>query len=273
MPEVAVGAGMSAAGHGFQTGGPAILDGEPVDTVLLEQTSGYTDGALGPDKSLGTLTLWISRRDHLLRQIRQEWRQKGGQSVTTETYTDVKTNPVLPLSTFVFTPPANSLVMDSVASLIPPHNVIGLKLHLGDSAPAAAFSRADTSGKPVKLSDYQGKVVLMDFWATWCGLCLAQMPATVAAYRKYHGQGLEIIGYALEQARNAGKMPAFAKRHGMAWREVWDKDASIASACGPNSGGIPFVIVLGRDGKIAALGNPGDDLDVSAAVKAALAKP
>lgn len=275
MPEVAVGVDFMPAGggYGFQLGGPATLNGEPTDMVVLERTSNYLGGI--PDESRGTLTLWISQNDHLLRQVREEQRREDGTTVMTETYTDVKADPDLPPSTFAFTPPANGIAVGTVAALLPPpvaRPVIGPLLHVGGVPPAAVFRASDTDGKPVTLADYRGKVVLLDFWATWCAPCLDQIPSTVSAYQKYHGQGLEIVGYALEQPKDRSKLPLFVRSRNMAWREVWDKDAALANACGPTNG-IPFAIVVGRDGKIAALGTPGDDLDVTASVKAALARP
>jgi thiol-disulfide isomerase/thioredoxin len=218
------------------------------------------------------LTLWISQRDHLLRRVSDEWVRSDGISRSVETYTNVKVNLNLPPSTFEFTPPDNGLAVDSVESLLPPRPVIGPKLNIGDAVPAAAFGATDVDGKRVEAADYEGKVVLLDFWATWCGPCIRQIPSLVATYQQYHDQGLEIVGYAIEEAKNKDKLPAFTLKHGMAWRQVWDKDAVIANACGPTNG-VPFAIVVGRDGRIAALGNPGEGLDVDAAIRAALAKP
>jgi outer membrane lipoprotein-sorting protein/peroxiredoxin len=271
MPELVLGINFMPAegGYGFQLGKPTVLGGEPVAVVFLRQQSIY-QGGIPADK--GTLTLWISQRDHLLRRVSDEWVRSDGISRSVETYTNVKVNLNLPPSTFEFTPPDNGLAVDSVESLLPPRPVIGPKLNIGDAVPAAAFGATDVDGKRVEAADYEGKVVLLDFWATWCGPCIRQIPSLVATYQQYHDQGLEIVGYAIEEAKNKDKLPAFTLKHGMAWRQVWDKDAVIANACGPTNG-VPFAIVVGRDGRIAALGNPGEGLDVDAAIRAALAKP
>ncbi len=271
VPEVVFGADFMPAdgSYGWQVGAPGTLNGDPMDIVTFTQGSSYLGGI--PDDSRGTLTLWISPQDHLLRQVRQEWVRPDGTATTTETYTNVQVDPVLPASVFAWTPPKDGLAVDTPDALIPPRPAIGPTLRAGDAAPSLAFGMTDTGGNPVTLAAYRGKVLVLDFWATWCGPCRRQMPALVAAYKTGHARGLEVIGYALEQSKDRAKLPAYTQAHGMAWRQVWDHDGIVANAAAAR--GIPFAVVIGRDGKVAAVGNPGEDLDLPAAVSAALAKP
>jgi peroxiredoxin len=77
---------------------------------------------------------------------------------------------------------------------------------------APDFSLKSVGGRSLRLSDYRGKIVLVNFWATWCAPCRVEMPSLVALYEKYHGQGVEIIGVSMDDggqervAKFAGEM-------------------------------------------------------------------
>ena len=75
-------------------------------------------------------------------------------------------------------------------------------------------------GHDVDLSKMQGKVVLIDFWATWCGPCVAEIPNVLKAYEKLHDKGFEIVGISLDQEKD--KLEAFTKEKGMTWPQYFD---------------------------------------------------
>jgi thiol-disulfide isomerase/thioredoxin len=81
-----------------------------------------------------------------------------------------------------------------------------------------SFTAVD--GIPVNLAKLRGKVVLIDFWATWCGPCCAEVPNVVAAYRKYHDKGFEVLGISLDNDKST--LLAFAKSHDMPWPQCLD---------------------------------------------------
>lgn len=75
-------------------------------------------------------------------------------------------------------------------------------------------------GREVDLAKMRDKVVLIDFWATWCGPCVAELPKVLGAYEKYHAQGFEIVGISLDE--NQEKLREFVKSKGMSWPQFFD---------------------------------------------------
>ncbi|MBX3463770.1 MAG: TlpA family protein disulfide reductase [Planctomycetes bacterium] len=146
--------------------------------------------------------------------------------------------------------------------------VRGLKEHLAGIAASyeligtepVAIDEEDIAGKPIQLGDYKGKVVLLDFWATWCGPCVAELPNVLAAYEKYHGHGFEIVGISLDKDR--GAFDKFIADRKMTWRHHFDGKGwqnVVAQAYGVRS--IPATYLIGPDGKIAAVGLRGEQLE------------
>ncbi len=112
------------------------------------------------------------------------------------------------------------------------------------------FAEKDLDGKPLSVGALKGKVVLVDFWATWCGPCRAELPNVIEAYKKYHAQGFEIIGVSLDSDRT--KLHDFLKKtEGMTWAQYFDGEGwsnKLAQKYGVES--IPFTVLVGPDGKI-----------------------
>jgi peroxiredoxin len=114
---------------------------------------------------------------------------------------------------------------------------------------APAFTGKLATGKTVKFpNDYKGKVVLLDFWATWCGPCVAEIPNVVQAYEKYHEKGFEVLGISLDKEDSEQKLAAFTKKKDMPWPQVYDGkfwQAEVAKLYGINS--IPHMLLVDGD--------------------------
>lgn len=145
--------------------------------------------------------------------------------------------------------------------------------NLVTGAKAIPFTAKLSDGKPVKFpDDYKGKVVMLDFWATWCGPCIAELPNVISNYEKYHAKGFEILGISLDREKFAEKLAAFTKDKKMPWPQIYDGkfwQAEIAQLYAVE--GIPFMLIVDGDtGEILASNVRGNQLGL--ALEEALAK-
>ena len=146
---------------------------------------------------------------------------------------------------------------------------ISANLYLPGVGDKMEIAFTSTAGKEIDVAKMTGKVVLVDFWATWCGPCVAEMPNVIKAYDAYKDKGFEVIGISLDQDKSA--LEKFTTEKKMPWPQYFDGKGwgnEIAQRFGISS--IPATFLVGKDGKIIGSNLRGADLEEK--LKEALAK-
>jgi peroxiredoxin len=126
------------------------------------------------------------------------------------------------------------------------------------------FTATDVTGKPLSLAEYTGKVVLIDFWATWCPPCRAELPNILKTYQQYHNRGFEVIGVSLDD--NQQKLLAFTTNMNMPWPQSCDGQGwtgKLAVKYGVYQ--LPGTCLLDGKGKIIGKDLRGEELEQAVA--------
>ena len=158
--------------------------------------------------------------------------------------------------------------------LVSPGRADGSRSAYSSGQTAPAFVARTVEGKTVRFpEDYKGKVVMLDFWATWCGPCRRELPNVAAAYEQFHPKGFEILGISLDRPREGPNLIKFTKDNNMTWPQVYDGlywKAAVAQQFGVK--GIPCpILVDGDTGVIIADGREALGHKLSQAIEKALA--
>ncbi len=126
-----------------------------------------------------------------------------------------------------------------------------VRKELGQPAPDFTLSTIYNSAEGTKLNlgELHGHVVLLDFWASWCGPCMMQAPIVDRIFRRYHDRGLEVVGIDSNDRPGAGAIAA--QKHGMSYPIVYDAVDSASLAYHVDS--FPTLVLIGKDGTIKAL--------------------
>ena len=109
------------------------------------------------------------------------------------------------------------------------------------------FTVVDTAGKTITSRHLRGKVVVIDFWATWCLPCRAAIPHLKELYDQYHDKGLEIVGISMDRSQD--DLEKFVNREGISWPQVWG-GTLVESLDKTGIRRIPTYLVIDRDGKL-----------------------
>ena len=130
----------------------------------------------------------------------------------------------------------------------------------GQVLPDFSSSVVDLEGNPISLAEYRGKIVLLDFWAVWCGPCLGEIPRIKALYEKYHDKGFDVISVSLDEDEAA--LRQYIKENEMPWRHIFDGQTwsgHLVEQYGVR--GIPAPFLIDREGKVISVKARGRLLD------------
>ena len=155
--------------------------------------------------------------------------------------------------------------------------VLTLAVLLGASSQAWAageqmpdFTLRDMNNKEVKFSDYKGKVVLVNFWATWCQPCMVEMKHLQKMHKELGGDNFTVLSISADDARSASMVKPIIKRNGYTFPVLLDKQTKVVSQLNPSKT-LPYTLIVDKEGRIAAthMGyNPGDEVKLKEEVEA-----
>ena len=252
---------------GAKLGEPQTIDGVSFTSVALAASG-------------GNITLCVNPTTHLLRRVTIDlagpMTASGVPDVTkalmTIDYTTSTTDTPAPYSSFEFTPPPSARNEGSLAKsgakelAADPNNAESL---VGKAAPE--FALKDLEGETVKMSELKGSVVLLDFWATWCGPCVVALPAIDKIYQDHQASGLKV--YAVNVDEPKPKVSKFKSDKKLTLPMLLDAGGTTARSYLVS--GIPQTVLIGKDGKVrkVLIGFSADEKQaLEEAIKKALAE-
>ena len=116
-------------------------------------------------------------------------------------------------------------------------------------SPAPTFTLASRAGQDVSLAQYKGQVVMLNFWASWCGPCRQEMPLLESIYKKYNKMGFTLIGVNVEPDSNAAN--EWLKATPVSFPILYDRDSKVSKLY--DVAGMPSTVIIDRSGKLRVL--------------------
>lgn len=229
--------------------GQAQVAGAPTDVLLVTYDSG---------SNIGKTRLYISTEDHLPRRIDSLFTVGGKEAILSYTITSLEANPAIGPDAFTLTAPEGFVSSEFDI------NSMGL---LPTNIKAPAWTLTDRDGKSVQLSDFSGKVVIMDFWATWCAPCKAAMPIIQRLHATYADKGLVVLGINTDETDADGAMQ-YIDDKGYTYRQLLNGEALSVDY---RIQGLPVLYLINRDGTIAFRELGMDEDALTEAIERALA--
>jgi peroxiredoxin len=156
-------------------------------------------------------------------------------------YTNWKFDQSVPQDAFVFHPPDDAQLVADFAPPQPPSPLLG--------KPAPDFTLSNLDGKSVPLSSLRGHIVVLDFWATWCGPCVATLPTVIKVTSSLQDKG--VVFYGINLKENADAIRKFQAGKSLAFPVLLDSDGKIADLYKAKA--IPQSVLIDKDGKIQAV--------------------
>lgn len=138
---------------------------------------------------------------------------------------------------------------------------------------AADFTLRDIDGNSVTLSELRGKVVILSFWATWCGPCKEEMPHLQKMLTERREKGLEVLSTSIDDARSASRVKPFIKKNGYDFTVLLDRDSTVIGTYNPSKT-LPYTVVIDQSGEVVKRHsgyNPGDEVELAEFIDGLLA--